>query len=200
MILLLTLLGCPTGKDSGTETLAWYTTCGDPVCKAYSGPFDGVPLCTTEAEGAACADAGVTCDPVDDCNALLLCASEDPKDQTGGCPISRAAHKRDIHYLSADERAAVARQALEMPLATWEYRWDPPERKARLGFLIDDAPAGYAVDADGQHVDLYGYTSLALAAAQEQDRRLAEQDRRIAELEALVRAQGAQIAALRGAE
>ena len=182
---LLSLLGCPTGKD----TLTWYTTCGDPVCDGYTGPFDGVDPCTSEAEGDGCDDEGVTCDPADDCNALLVCATEDPKDQTGGCPISRASAKRDIHYLSADERAAVARQALDMPLATWSYRWDPPARRERLGFIIDDQPTAYAVDADGQRVDLYGYTSLALAATQEQDRRLADQERRIAALEAVVRAQ-----------
>lgn len=199
MFLLLSLVGCPTGKDSGT--LTWYTTCGDPVCEGYSGPFDGVSACTTEAEGAACPDEGTTCDPEDDCNALLICATEDPKDQTGGCPISLRAAKRDVHYLSVQERAEMARRAREVRLATWSYTWDTPDRKARLGFVIDDDPAGFQVDADGRHVDLYGYTSLALAATQdqearlaaqeakiaEQERRISEQDRRIAELEALVR-------------
>ena len=71
-------------------------------------------------------------------------------------------------------------------------------RSERLGFIIDDQPTAYAVDADGQRVDLYGYTSLALAATQEQDRRLADQERRIAALEAVVRAQSEEIERLKG--
>ncbi len=92
---LAALGGCP--GDDGGETgggeaeLRWYTTCGDPACSGYGGPFDGEDLCS-EVEGAIegelCETEGQQCDPVDDCNARLICAAEDPKDQTGGCPIS----------------------------------------------------------------------------------------------------------------
>lgn len=54
--------------------------------------------------------------------------------------------------------------------------------KLRLGFLIDDDPASPAVRPDGERVDLYGYTSLAIAALQEQQ---AEIDALKAEVEAL---------------
>lgn len=47
-----------------------------------------------------------------------------------------------------------------------------------------------AVTADGDHVDLYGYTSLTLAAVQEQERRLTVQQSRID-------AQARELAALR---
>lgn len=71
------------------DGLSWYQTCGDPACKAYSGPWDGVPLCADEgvALGDTCTDDTLSCDPVDDCNALWVCTDEDPTQQEGGCPI-----------------------------------------------------------------------------------------------------------------
>jgi ketopantoate reductase len=59
-----------------------------------------------------------------------------------------------------------------VPLATWRYKGEPEAGPAHLGFLIDDLVQGGvthpAVRPDGGHVDLYGYTSLTLAAVQEQ--------------------------------
>lgn len=170
---------------------AWYLTCGDPACSGYSGPTDGVDLCDDEVAGADCTAEGATCDPVDDCNALLICATEDPRQQEGGCPISRATHKRDVRYLDDADRARLAREVMAMPLATWSYRWEPPGTPAHLGFVIDDNEGSHAVAADGNHVDLYGYTSLALLAVQEQAARLAEQEERL-------RRQEAEISQLRG--
>ncbi len=167
----------------------WFQTCGDPVCQGYTGPFTGVPECTDEVEGESCADVDAVCDPHDDCNAKLICATEDPTTGPGGCPISRRMYKHDIHYLDAAQRSSVADAALGMKLSTWRYNWDPPDAPEHLGFVIDDTQGSYAVTADGGHVDLYGYTSLALAAAQDQERRLEEQDARIS-------AQQAEIAAL----
>lgn len=179
---MLFFLACvldPTAND-----LNYYMTCGDPVCSEYSGPFDGVPLCTTEAVGDKCETEDATCDPEDSCNALVICAAEDPTQQEGGCPISRRDAKRDIRYLDAADRGAVASSALDLKLATWSYKTDPAGAPPHLGFIIDDQPTSYAVAADGGHVDLYGYTSLAIATIQEQQRRLDAQDAKIAALEA----------------
>ncbi|MCB9672402.1 MAG: hypothetical protein H6734_23200 [Alphaproteobacteria bacterium] len=162
----LALAGCP-GEPEPTG-LVWYTTCGDPVCNGYGGPYDGVPACGTSTEGAACTEAGAECDFESDCNALLVCAADDPKDQPGGCPISKKAVKRDIAYLDGADLKAAADQALAMKLARWQYTWDEPGARPHLGFLIDDAPTSAAVRADGERVDLYGYTSLTLAAIQVQ--------------------------------
>lgn len=151
--------------EAVTEDLEWFTTCGDPVCQGYTGPFDGVDLCTTEAVGDACSTDGATCDPADDCNGQLICAAEDPKDQPGGCPISRAAAKTSITYLDQAGVAEAAQQAMGLRLATWRYRHEGGEH---LGMIIDDAPTSVAVRPDGERMDLYGYTSLALAAAQAQ--------------------------------
>lgn len=183
MLLFLACVLDPTPTE-----LTWYRTCGDPACSGYSGPFDGVPLCTTEAVGEKCAEEDVTCDPEDSCNALVVCAAEDPTEQEGGCPISRRDAKRDIRYLGDEERRAVASSALDLRLATWQYTTDPADRPPHLGFIIDDQPHSYAVAADGGHVDLYGYTSLAIATIQEQQRRLDAQDAKIAALEARLQA------------
>ncbi len=170
ILALSVLLGvnrCRPVEETPPAT-SWYTTCGDPVCGEYRGPFAGVPECTTEEEGEECAAAGQTCDPVNDCNAYLICAEEDPKDQTGGCPISRKRHKTDIRYLDNDGRKSAAEELFSVRLAEWRYQWDKPDRRPHLGFLIDDAPLSPAVTEDGEHVDLYGYTSLTVAALQEE--------------------------------
>jgi hypothetical protein len=163
------------GSDGGPP-LFWYSTCGDPACSGYRGPTEGVAVCTTEAEGAPCAEAGAQCDMQTDCNTFYVCAAEDPKDQEGGCPRSAARFKHQIHRLDAAGRAQAAAAALAVPLSTWRYTDQDPASPAHLGFIIEDiAPAGDhhpAVRPGGERVDLYGYTSLTLAAVQEQQAQL----------------------------
>ena len=58
LVLLTTGWHCrprDTGDTEEEGPLAWYSTCGDPVCSGYSGPFPGIPPCTGEAEGDRCA-------------------------------------------------------------------------------------------------------------------------------------------------
>lgn len=186
MIALALLVACFDKEDSsgGEEgPLLWYTDCGDPACSGYSGPFDGVALCTDETVGAACDPEGATCDPQDDCNALMVCATSDPKEQEGGCPVSLRRYKKDITPLAPADRAALAADLLATPLYRYRYLDQAPEVAPRLGFLIDDDPNSPAVRPDGGHVDLYGYTSMAVATIQAQQ----------AEIEALK----AELAALR---
>src|SRR5690242_6208452 len=57
--------------------LHWYSTCGDPACGGYSGPWQGVPACGPIAEGDSCAVAGESCDFMSDCNAQMLCTTSD---------------------------------------------------------------------------------------------------------------------------
>jgi hypothetical protein len=180
--LLWLIAGC------GEEPLAWYTTCGDPACGGYRGPTEGLAVCADEAEGAVCAEAGAECDLQTDCNTRLVCAVEDPKLGEGGCPISRKRHKRDVHYLDAAEVEAVRRDVAAMPLATWRYLDAPPASRPRLGFLIDDRPELPAVALDGEHVDLYGLASMAIAAVQAQERELAALRARTSALEAELKA------------
>ena len=115
-----------------------------------------------------CGAEGLTCDPADPCNRRLVCSREDPTLQPGGCPISLAAWKKDIRYLDAAERQRQHDAVVRMPLATWRYRTEGADAPARLGFLIDDVGAAPCVMPSGQRVDLYGYTSMTVAAVQVQ--------------------------------
>jgi hypothetical protein len=120
------------------------------------------------------------CDPQDECNRLLTCASSDPQLRPGGCPISRKRYKDQIHYLSDAELTRYRDELLQMRLATWKYKHDPS--KQRLGFMIDDNEQSAAVDPLRDMVDLYGYTSMAVATLQLQAREIEALRREIAEL------------------
>ncbi|MEZ4269224.1 MAG: hypothetical protein R3F39_22945 [Myxococcota bacterium] len=174
-----TLTACPpaddgsdTTNDSGDSAdssgaLQWYLTCGDPVCMGHSD-HPGVADCTSEMAGATCTDAGASCDPANACNSLLLCTDKDPQTQTGGCPISRRATKRDIAPLDEAQRDALYDALRRMPLTTWRYLSDAVERPPRLGFIIEDVSPSPAVDAERGMVDLYGFTTMAAASLQAQ--------------------------------
>lgn len=151
------------GGAGGAGGLKLYYTCGDPLCRGYTGG-SGAPLCTTENAGAPCSIDGQKCDPQNDCNALVICASSDPTMKPGGCPISRRRYKDDVHYLSPAQLARYRDELLAMKLATWRYKHDPS--KERLGFMIDDNEGSAAVDGKRDLVDLYGYTSMAVATIQ----------------------------------
>ena len=145
----------------------WYLTCGDPVCGGHR-PDPNVPPCMGEMPGAECGSAGTLCDPIDGCNARLLCTDADPRLQPGGCPISKAAFKRDIEHLSEAEVADVYAELRELRLARWTYRSPDRDGRRYLGFLLDETAAQSTVD----QVDLYGYTSMAVAGLQAQAREL----------------------------
>ena len=159
--------------DMGTPTLQWYTTCGDPVCSGYGGPYDGVPMCPDVNEGDPCDLADATCDFTSDCNALMICATADPKQQAGGCPISRAAFKQDIHYTTASELSGYYRDALELRLASYRYK-DRHDGKQSLGVILEDGEDEIWADPANDRVDLYSYGSLAIAGVQVQAAELAD--------------------------
>lgn len=161
----------------------WYTSCGDPVCMEPDGgamPPAGVATCTTEKEGDACAAEGAKCWPQGStCGVVLVCAKSDPKNNPGGCPISRVSHKKDIGYLTPGEVESLAEEAKTMRLSSWRYKDEDAKTRPHVGFLIDDMPESVAVDRSGERVDLYGYTSMAIAATQVQDKRLEAMEREI---------------------
>jgi hypothetical protein len=171
----------------GSPSLTWYTTCGDPVCGPGGTTSTGETPCTTsETEGAACTDEGRLCDPGTGCGTNLICATTDPKTGPGGCPISRARFKKDIQYVTPAERTAYAARVLETPLATWRYKSSTDSRK-HLGFIIEDVEPSPSVDAARDRVDLYGYTTMVVAALQEQAAEIAALR---AEVQALRSAEG----------
>jgi hypothetical protein len=172
--------------------LQWYKTCGAPVCQtgdAGTRADGGAPACTTEEAGESCTQATATCDPGLGCNVLLVCADKDPRVQSGGCPISRRASKMDIAYLDDAAIARLADEVRRLRLATYRYK-DAPAAP-RLGFMIDDAPYGTAVDGARDQIDLYAYLSMTVAALQSEMARVDAQERELGvlrrRLEALTR-------------
>jgi len=161
--------------------LSWFATCGAAVCGPGTDGPTGQPLCTTQQAGERCeqAEKDDLCDPSIGCGVNLVCASSDPTMGPGGCPISRARYKQDIHYLNAEERHAVAADLLATPLARFRYKHDQSGGE-QLGFVIDDVEPSPSVQGD--HVSLYGYTSMAVAALQEQAERTQALERELSQL------------------
>ncbi len=191
--------GCPLdGEDSGADAeLRWYTTCGDPACHDYDPSMHTNPVCSTEVEGEACTPDGAGCDLEAACNVELVCATADPKAGEGGCPISLRSAKTEIRYLDGSGAAALHDAVMKVRLADYRYKTEPEGGRHHLGFLIDDQPVGSpAVLPSGERVDLYGYTSMAVAALQVQEARLASQEVEIASQEKAIAAQQARIEAL----
>ncbi len=182
LLALLTACGhsgdsaAPTALDGSDDAARkmlqlWYT-CGDPVCRGATHDTS-IPFCGTREAGDRCRTAGLECEVKGDaCNRNLICASSDPTGAPGGCPISKRIYKSDIRYLSAQEADAVRDDLLSMPLAKWEYAAEGAGATTHLGFIIDDVPASPAVSESGDTVDLYGYTSMAVAALQAQQREI----------------------------
>jgi hypothetical protein len=89
----------------------------------------------------------------------------------GGCPISRATYKKDVHYLTSLERSTYAAELLDLKLTTYRYI-DDPEGKPHLGFIIEDVEPSVLAESTRNRVDLYGYASMTVAAVQEQAKRI----------------------------
>jgi hypothetical protein len=159
---VITFTECPP-----VTGLKWFQGCGAPVCRVPDVPT-GAPLCDPakgQKVGGSCTPEGATCDPGGSCQGNLICATKDPR-SPAGCPISRAKYKQDIEYLSDGERAKLASDLQSIPLVRYRYK-DGPERE-HLGFIIEDVEPSPSVDSRRDQVDLYGYTSMAVAALQQQ--------------------------------
>jgi hypothetical protein len=158
--------------------LHWFASCGAPVCQSGGGFYDdpSIANCTTQREGESCTTEGDRCDGVLACGATLICATEAPRT----CPVSRARYKQDIRYLGEAERARFHDQITQLPLASYRYKSEPSV--AQLGFMIDDIEPSVAVAGD--HVNLYGYLSMAVAAIQVQDQEIKALREQVQELRA----------------
>lgn len=162
--------------DGGTANLHWYMSCGNPVCTADPKPYDdpSIPNCTTQHIGDPCTTDGDRCDGVASCGATYICTQSAPRT----CPVSRAAFKRDIRYLGARELSQYRDQIMSLPLASYRYR-DAPD-VPQIGFVIDDIEPSAA--AAGDHVNMYGYLSMAVAAIQVQQQQIQTLQREIEQL------------------
>ncbi len=166
----------------------FYETCGYPVCSVNDQPIPGVPPCTTEKTGEPCSQRDATCDPGVGCGVRLVCTDTDPI--LHGCPISRRDAKRDVRYLADDDLDRMLTELRRVRLARYRYTAESNEAREHLGFIIDDLSPSPAVAGDGDHVDLYGYTSMAVAAIQSQQRRIDALEREVSALRRALAARG----------
>jgi hypothetical protein len=149
--------------------------------------FDGPAYCPTPRPriGSSCSQEGAECAtgaPVECGQSIIACKSGVWNVVNTACPVSTARAKTGIAYLSASDTDALHDDVMRIRLATYRYR--SGDDATHLGFIIEDMPSGSpAVMRSREHVDLYGYTSMAVAALQKQDEKIAALERRIAELE-----------------
>jgi hypothetical protein len=99
------------------------------------------------------------------------------------CPISLRSYKQNVTYLSDGDVERLHDELLRFKLATYQYKAPANASATHLGFIIDDVGQSPAVDSTGQRVDLYAYTSMAVAALQQQAREIAELKRQVTVLE-----------------
>jgi hypothetical protein len=149
----------------------WFSTCGDPACMIPDPDDPNTPNCTDQTVGDPCTTPDAFCEPPGDtCGAMVVCAATDPKGDQ--CPISRARHKDTISYLDDRQLERVREEFLSMKMARWHYTSEPAATREHLGFIIDDQPSSPAVMGNGERVDLYGYTSMAAATIQVQQKQI----------------------------
>jgi hypothetical protein len=121
------------------------------------------------------------------CGAMLQCSDHS---LTNMCPKSQRAAKKDIRYVTSEDLQRLADEVEKIRLTTYTYNDPSLGADQHLGFIIDDNPKSPAVYPNGQRVDLYGYTSMAVATLQVQQQQLKAQQN---QLDAITR----EIAALR---
>ncbi len=167
------------GSDA-SSSLLYYMTCGDPSCSGHRD--HGVDACNAQREGDSCAERDARCDPGNGCNSDLLCTDEDPTTQPEGCPRSRSEYKRDITYLTQAQRQALLSEVLRIPLATYHYADDEEASSLRLGFIMEDVEPSLSINRDRDVVDVYAYTSMAVAAIQAQQEQIEALRREVEEL------------------
>jgi hypothetical protein len=100
------------------------------------------------------------------------------------CPISKREFKKEVEYLGPAALRRTHDQLLKYKLATWRYTSENDGAQRHLGFIIDDVGPDPSVASNGQRVDLYGYTSMAVATLQVQAQEIAALKAELAELKA----------------
>ncbi len=160
----------PVQNCSGPLTWHCEAPSTDPTCPA-ARPLLGA-ACPTE--GQFC-NYGCETDVSRRCTGGVWVSASAP----GGCPVSTRAVKKDIFYLSESDRARIAEEAEHLRLATYRYRDPAMDGRRHLGFILEDSPRSIASDLERQQVDLYSFTSMVLALAQQQQREIEDLRRQI---------------------
>lgn len=113
----------------------------------------------------------------------MSCQPKGSPDIGGQCKSS-ARFKRDIHYVTTEERQQLSYAIFNTKLSKYYYKDGVAHDKSRqLGFIIEDQPAdSIFVTDDKTHVNLYAFTSGAVAAIQQLKDELAQQQETIKQL------------------
>lgn len=119
--------------------------------------------------------------------ALTLGATGRRNDLSGGRQAARSSRdfKENVHYLTDEERNALAAEVLGLKLATYDYKagLDGGSGGGRhLGFIIEDAPTAKFVRAEERVVDVYGFASALAAVVQNQQTTIARLEAELTEL------------------
>jgi hypothetical protein len=96
--------------------------------------------------------------------------------------LSQRRHKKDIGYLSREDERRLADELMSFRLATYHYTNESASDPRRLGFIIDDVAPSAAVATDGEHVDLYGYMTMAVATLQVQHEQIVALQKQVDDL------------------
>ena len=163
--------------------LTWNPGCrGGPVsfgCPPDAGAVDAGPTTCKVKAGDSCFTPGDSCLAGSDCNGpIVLTCQAQPE-----CPKSRMRFKQDISYLTSDQLAAMNEELMALPLATYRYKSEGDAGRVRLGFMIDGHEDLVAVDSARDQVDLYSYTSMAVAALKVQAAEIRRLEDDVARLE-----------------
>lgn len=118
---------------------------------------------------------------------LTLGATGRRNDLNGGRQANRSSRdfKENVHYLTAEEKNALAADVLGLKLATYQYKAGLDEAPGEhLGFIIEDAPGAKFVRPEERVVDVYGFASALAAVVQNQQATIARLEAELGELKA----------------
>jgi hypothetical protein len=163
--------------DAGCGRCTTGVCCGGGCCIAgeWCDQSGASPMCRC-AQGPACLAPNI-CMSAFELPAPNMCGNVCclPGNGSGvSCPISRRSAKKDIVPVDAALSAQLHRDLLGIDLATYRYRSEAPDAPRHLGFIIDDLKTSVPVNPSGSSVDLYAYTSMAVAAIKEQELEIAK--------------------------
>jgi hypothetical protein len=90
-------------------------------------------------------------------------------------------HKKDIHYLSAEEEDRVLFAVAGLRMATFRYRDGELGDKIHTGIIAEEAPEA-VLSQGGRSIELYDYVSYGITAVKALQRRLDRMETRMREL------------------